>query len=582
MSEFENSVILLISNEPDKNPAFGSAFMVAHDNAFSYLLTCAHVIEQINKDSTANQLKLLGVDHPVDIVCCGASDGIDIALLKVKDLIDKPVFTLFNKGNEGDAIKITGYSGFNTKTGQHLRRPLNGKLGKSIMLASKTEDKQFPAWDVLIEDNELATLESGYSGSPLYTSTGELIAVVSHRRSGDKGHAFCISNLKTLYPKISQLIPAIERLTQSSRVKKIRTKLFQRMGEISTIYNILGKCLAHMAKQGIDSDAEIILEMCDAFIANEMDSQNFIAYCQTLVTDSVTIQTNKPNYDALAQRLNEGEVALCIGSELAPSLDSNLKSVNELTHQISTLARFENINHQALAEICEYAEIHTDCTRQKVIVALKNLLTPPTGHIPKITLYDLLASLQQPVFVISNSFDTLLEQRLSKSGKQFVSIVANHNVESTAKERFFLNISDKENHSCSDEQLSTLQFMERGYSLIYHPRGYSDDAQDTLLLSERDYFNAADLLNKRYPAYLHNHLKSRGLWFLGYHPESWETRLLAKVLQYQRRNNRDQPLVIHQQASDFSKFFWRDIQCQHYNDVSLNEFINGIEHYCNE
>lgn len=572
MLELENAIVLLSNKESDKNATFGSAFIIARDDIYTYLLTCAHVIEQINQDSTENKLKILDVENPVEIVCCGASDAIDIALIKVAGLFDKPVFKHFAKGQSQHDIYVTGYSRFEKR---HLKRPLKGKLGKSTKITA--EGKEAPFWDVHILDDELSKLDAGYSGSPLYDQDGQVLAIVSHKRSvGNIGHAFCISNLKILYPEIIQLIPNIDKLNENLRLKNVRTGLFQRMTDIIAVYKTLGKCLLQMEKQGIDEDGEVILITCEAFISNEIDTQNFIAFCQSLETELTKETHDQPNYSSLAQCLNQGEIALCIGIELASILDPKLNTVSELPTHISSLANFENVNTQALAEVCEYAEIHTDCTRQKIISELKNLLTPPLDHTPKIALYELLTRLQKPFLVISCSFDTLLEQQLKNSGKRFASIVSNNNVEST-EQPLFLTFSDRENFFCSDEQLSALRLMEEGYSLIYYPRGCLDESQDTLLLSERDYLNATNLLNKRYPAYLHNKLKGRGLWFLGYHPENWETRLLAKVLQYQRRHNRDQPLVIQQYANNFAKFFWREIQCQHYNNISLSTFIANIE-----
>jgi hypothetical protein len=568
----ENAIVLLSHQASDQNLAFGSAFIIAQDSDYSYLLTCAHVIEQINKGSTDNQLKILAIDTPVEIVCCGASDAIDIALLKVAGLLDKPMFKHFVLGQSEDDIYVTGYSRFENR---HLQRPLKGKLGKSTKITA--EGKEVPFWDVHIVDDELSKLDAGYSGSPIYNQENQVLAIVSHKRSvGNIGHAFCISNLKTLYPEISQLIPEIDQFDENLRLRNVRTGLFQRMSEIINIYKILGKCFLNMERQGIDEDSEVILITCEAFISNEIDTQNFIVFCQSIETEASKQIQDKPNYSSLAQRLNQGEIALCIGMELATTLDPKLNSASELPQHISALTHFENIHTPALAEICEYAEIHTDCTRHRIITELVKLVTPPLNYTPKISLYELLTHLQQPFLVISCGFDTLLAQRLKTCGKRFASIVFNNNIEST-EQRLFVSLSDQESRYCSDEELSALRLMEEGYSLIYHPRGYPDENQDTLLLSERDYLNATDLLNKRYPAYLHNKLKGRGLWFLGYHPESWETRLLAKVLQYQRRNNRDQPLVIQSQASSFAKFFWREIQCQHYNNISLSAFITNIE-----
>jgi len=138
-----------------------------------------------------------------------------------------------------------------------------------------------------------------------------------------------------------------------------------------------------------------------------------------------------------------------------------------------------------------------------------------------------------------------------------------------------LTYSDREETRCSNTQLSSLQLLENGYSIIYYPRGFAEQ-KDTLLLSERDYFNATDLLKKRYPDYLRNKLKERGLWFLGFSPDSWATRLLAKVLQQQCGDDCDQALVIQQDADEFAKLFWKDLKCQYYTGISASEFVAKI------
>ncbi|MGH8553663.1 MAG: SIR2 family protein, partial [Methylococcales bacterium] len=147
-----------------------------------------------------------------------------------------------------------------------------------------------------------------------------------------------------------------------------------------------------------------------------------------------------------------------------------------------------------------------------------------------------------------------------------------------APQKLMLHYSDREAAECSDEQLSALRLMDKDYILIYHPRGYLEGPEDTLLLAERDYFNASYLLDKKYPAYLHNKLKGRscGLWFLGYAPDSWEARLLAKVLLHQRRDHSDPALVIQPAADAFSNLFWRHLKCDQYADLGAVEFVDNI------
>ncbi|MEI6708912.1 MAG: trypsin-like peptidase domain-containing protein [Methylococcales bacterium] len=575
MTQLEDSIVLILSSD-GKNTAFGTGFIIARDQNYSYLLTCAHVLEQINgKNSTENKLQISGVNVPVEIVKCGASDGIDIALLKVEELFDNsPLFEQFMLGQEQSDIQVTGYSLFDPKTGQHTKRPLKGKLSNRIKIASNNQE--YPFLDISIQDDDFSKLEGGYSGSPLYNSSGHVLGVVSHKRTDEMGHAFCISNLKTLYPEIESLVPNFKRLTENSRISQVRTGLLSRMAEIAKIYLKLGKRLNQIEKEGIDDEAETILQMCELFLNKDINAAVFSDFCQSLDATPSSPDKSQPNYKLLAQRLKDGQICLCLGTDLPKLFDNALKSVEELPQRIAELTHFNNPNTHELAEVCEYAELQPDCTRSSVVSELKQLVTPPEHYQPKIALYELLLKLDKPFLIVSIGFDTLLEQYLRKNRCCFVSIVTSINVESE-NQRYWLKYSDRDDSQCSDEQLSTLQLMEQGYSLIFHARGYHDESQDTLLLSERDYFNATHLLEKRYPAYLHNKLKTKGLWFLGYQPDSWETRLLAKALQYQRgSNNRDLPLVVEPNVDSFAQLFWREMQCTHYPNLSVTDFIAKI------
>jgi Trypsin-like peptidase domain/SIR2-like domain len=585
----EDAVVLLTSTEPDKNKNFGSAFIIARDDSYSYLLTCAHVVEQINGTeipAAENKLKILGSKQSVEIVEQGSSKEIDIALLKIADLFDKPLFDKFMLGQKQSDIQVTGYSLFDSKDGRRTWRTLKGKLSNRVKITSNNQE--YPFLDVLIQDDDFCKLECGYSGSPLYNSAGQVLGVVSHKRTGEMGHAFCISNLKTLYPEIETILPNFKQLTATFRktpsLSDIRTRMMSRQKDFFKIRFKLRDLFNQMEKEGIDNDAELILEMCEAFLNDEINAADFMEGCFPPET-SKSLDNQQLNYELFARRLREGEICLCLGTELPKLFDSTLKSEQELIQQIALLTRFEGANSRPLAEICEYAELHTACTRHSLVSELKKVMIPPLHYQPQNELYDLLLTLTNPFLVIATGFDTLLEQRLSNGKQPFVSIVTNMIAESENQRYLLKSFNAKQGDksipsSCSDDELSALQLMEQGYSIIFYPRGYLE-VQETLLLSERDYFfktndlffNVNDLLKKRYPAYLRNKLKTKGLWFLGYQPDSWETRLLAKVLQYQRDNkDRDFPVVIQPNVDSFAQLFWQEMQCKHY-DLTVNEFV---------
>lgn len=577
MPQLEDSIVLILSSD-EKNTAFGTGFIIARDQNYSYLLTCAHVVEQIiGKNQAQNQLKISGLNAQVDIVACGASDGIDMALLKVAGLFDKPPFKLFMLGQEKAGIKVNGYSLLDSKNGQRLKRELEGILSHRVKIAANNQE--YPFLDIAIQDDDFAKLEGGYSGSPLYNSSGHVLGVVSHKRTGEMGHAFCISNLAVLYPEIDSLLPDFKRqIEKNPRVTQIRTQLLGRMAEIAKIYLKLGKRLNQIEKEGIDDDADLILQFCESFLNNEIDASAFNNFCQSLDPTG----TAQPNYPLLAQRFKNAEICLFLGTELPKLFDAKLKSAQELPQRIAALTGFAVANSRALAESCEYGELHTGCTRHSVVSELKQLLTPPSDYQPNNALFDLLVKLEKPFLVIATGFDTLLEQHLGRSKQRFVSIVTNVAAEAE-NQRYLLKTYNAQvgdqpiPPSCSNEGLSALQLMEQGYALIFYPRGYHD-VSETLLLSERDYFfNANEVLKKPYPAYLHNKLKATGLWFLGYQPDSWETRLLAKELRTQRgSHNRDLPLVIEPNMEPFAQLFWREMQCSHYPELTVTEFVAKI------
>ncbi|NOQ34717.1 MAG: hypothetical protein GQ569_02350 [Methylococcaceae bacterium] len=578
MPAIEDAIVLLSSKEPDKNKAFGSAFIIAHDNGYSYLLTCAHVIEQINKDSAENKLKILEVEAAVEIVCCGSSNAIDIALLKVSGLLDKPVFKQFALGQSQHDIYVTGYSSFEKR---HLKRPLKGKLGKPTKITAG--GKEAPFWDVHIFDDELSKLDGGYSGSPVYNQNGQVLAIVSHKRSGDIGHAFCISNLLTLYPEVIQLIPALEQLKNKSELGKIKLALEQRQHELGDIYSPLIIWLEALEDPEADKEAKKFLRVLNSFLADFMSGEDVRDFFTMLLQkqQKQTVKTNAPDYQYLTKRLQNGEIVVCIGADLPAVFDSTFKPSSALPQKIVQLAEldYQDTATPTLSEVCEHAQLHQKCTRFNILSELESLLKLPENYQPDIALYELLSQLQQPFLAIAGGFDTFLEYYLKTCRHKFVSVICNVNAEMERERLIVEYVDENRTESVGNEDFSKLQLMEKGYSIIYYPRGYPNHKQDTALLAERDYFDSSELPNKRYPDYLRNKLTRSGLWFLGYQPESWETRLLAKVLQEQRGKScdNDKAIVIQENADSFARLFWDYNRCDYYAEVGLKAFADKLK-----
>ena len=80
MSDPKSAIALIASSADPKT--FGTGFVVHQDEAFSYLVTCAHVVRDIEK-ANGDQGKLLAEDSVATVVVQGDCDAIDLAVLRV-------------------------------------------------------------------------------------------------------------------------------------------------------------------------------------------------------------------------------------------------------------------------------------------------------------------------------------------------------------------------------------------------------------------------------------------------------------------------------------------------------------------
>ncbi len=185
----QNTVFRLASPEPDKNKKFGTGFAVACKDKRLFILTCAHVVKDLD-----DRVKVIGQEiDQADIVKIGAIDAIDLALLSIPwDDSPPPLQNRITKREEGDKIQLRGFSLVNKNYG--LRR-IEGHLGQNAPRQS-SDGGYIPTWDLHITDDDFCQLKGGYSGSPLCDENGRLIGVVSERvANGKYGYAVDISNL---------------------------------------------------------------------------------------------------------------------------------------------------------------------------------------------------------------------------------------------------------------------------------------------------------------------------------------------------------------------------------------------------
>ncbi|NEO74423.1 trypsin-like peptidase domain-containing protein [Moorena sp. SIO3H5] len=251
---FSDSVILITSSDSSRNRNFGTGFVIHRDTNHTYLLTCAHVVNDVGGAETIRANGL-----PATVIASGDDKGFDLAVLTVEGLWDKPLLNLCASGQKDKPFIIYGFYEFAQKDNPALRK-IQGQLGNQIQLASKNGSDRIKAWDLIIKDKYY--LQPGYSGSPVIDQeTNSVLGVVSYRiGKGEEGLAISIEALKQIWEDIPSRIVkdlAIKDITlneskQASftsikNPKLLRIKLDKAENEISIIESQI-ESLNHIIK----------------------------------------------------------------------------------------------------------------------------------------------------------------------------------------------------------------------------------------------------------------------------------------------------------------------------------------------
>ena len=165
----------------------GTGFVVANDENGSYVLTCNHVLESVEKPKID--------DYEIEIIA--SNEVYDLVLLYVKGLIEKP-FTLKEQSNLNEKdVSLTGYRQF---TKNKVFR-LNTKEAKVLNNGRhKNDNEYFDVWEIKARDDN--KILQGYSGSPLIFE-GKVIGIMSNRENYDIGFAINIKYLANIWKDMS-------------------------------------------------------------------------------------------------------------------------------------------------------------------------------------------------------------------------------------------------------------------------------------------------------------------------------------------------------------------------------------------
>ncbi len=371
-----------------------------------------------------------------------------------------------------------------------------------------------------------------------------------------------------------------DKIAQNARLMNCKTQLMRRMAVISPVFKELGTRLKHIEKEGIDEEAEMILDVIEAFLSDALPAADFIQFCRDSLNEKAGQGAEGLDYTALSKRLRRGNIALFLGLDVARQFGHPLPSSDKLAPKLADRTDYDDF-HGSLAEVCEYLQINHQYGRDSLLAETHNLFksTVPTP----IPLYELLADISVPLVLISAGYDTLLEKTFDQRGKKYVVLFHSKRSEKAGAEQIDIKYSDRtEVESCFVEKFSGLRVLEEKYSLIYKIRGGFESCivkniGDCLVLSEQDYLTLFKSIDRLIPSYLTGSLTNRGFWFLGHHPKTWEDRMLVNIIMEKRAQaQRPEPaLAIHKNADRFANAHWQHNGVKNYS-IDLKEFIEKL------
>jgi hypothetical protein len=400
-----------------------------------------------------------------------------------------------------------------------------------------------------------------------------------------------IRRLKPDDPQTADEIDRLEdRLQYYQQLGEYINRLAHRLKEIELIFTKVITPLQKMRETG-DVD-EALVSIVEDFLEGHLPADDFITTWQALTTASTKWQAlttsstkEEPDYRALADRLKRGEIVLFLGSDILRLLQGPAP-LETLVPELAQQAHYQGYA-DSLSMIAEYYQM-TGYGRSSLVRQLQTVISPAA---PDISLYRLLARIEQPLVLISANYDLFLEHQLRQTGRKYALIasIIISNPPDCELGNVIVHYSDRDapDFLRLEEELSSLKLIEKGYALIYKIRGYCNAAHEPmayqhniLTLAGENYFTFARHMDRLIPNYLVKQFAARGLFFLGYSPRHWEDRLLVNgILDKCRHQQYERAQVITEDTDPFVRAYWDSRGVLRYEMSELTEFVRRLEEY---
>ena len=196
----------VVNIESVSNNSFGTGFVIDSDEKGIYVLTCAHVVDDVETPVVENVL--------AKVIAKGSF--IDMAVIYVSKL---HLETLALQRAECDNldVEVIGFSSFNQNLTQ--KKHINATLYKELIELHSKEDDLFYTVRK-IKANDGFNFDRGNSGSPVICKdSGSVIAMISNKEGSDIGYAIDIANIKEVWRDIPTELFTVKEIKREPKEK---------------------------------------------------------------------------------------------------------------------------------------------------------------------------------------------------------------------------------------------------------------------------------------------------------------------------------------------------------------------------
>lgn len=245
------AIVLISGGSTDAGEtSFGTGFVVRRDPDYAYIVTCQHVVTNIQNGDEHRPVIVNGLT--AEILPGGGDDGIDLCVLRVRPerpsafAMSLPISTT---ARTGVSALVTG---FHRLAGGNLVLDCRAmKLEDELFLAFlKDPNIRVPAWGLSALTDK--GLFPGHSGSPVIDqNTGAVVAVANMRNKdadGKSGIAVSVEALRQIWTDAPSSTPTIASPAQTqaplnafkqSQVRALDRRLLALGDEYASLLNAL-------------------------------------------------------------------------------------------------------------------------------------------------------------------------------------------------------------------------------------------------------------------------------------------------------------------------------------------------------